>query len=184
MTVNKTGGANYNLRADFDHFLNKIDYPLFALSLYNLVPSCLNCNRTIKRSLNFTTLTHLHPYISDNERDNWHFDFRIMGLGKYIVEINIDKPSPKAERTLTDLKLEEIYSEAHSDFELTDLVNISMDYPPDYIKDIVNTTMKSTGLTKAEIIRSLFGVTLNEDDDLSIILNKMRRDIIKKLKLL
>lgn len=183
MTVNKNGGASYNLRADFDHFLNKGENPLFALSLYNLVPSCLNCNRTIKRKLNFNPQTHIHPYIYDAERDNWRFDFRVMGLGKYKIEINIDKPSPKVERTISDLKLEEIYSEAHSDYELTDMINLSMDYPPNYIKNIVIDIMKDTGLSKAEVIRSIFGITQNANDDLSVILNKMRRDIMLKLNL-
>ena len=31
-----------------DHFIAKTDYPLFALSLYNFVPSCASCNATLK----------------------------------------------------------------------------------------------------------------------------------------
>lgn len=31
--------------ANFDHFFDKDDFPFFALSLYNLIPSCATCNR-------------------------------------------------------------------------------------------------------------------------------------------
>ena len=32
------------LGAELDHFVNKTDYPFFALCLYNLIPSCSACN--------------------------------------------------------------------------------------------------------------------------------------------
>lgn len=35
---------------DLDHVLGKADYPIFALSLYNLVPSCPTCNERLKGS--------------------------------------------------------------------------------------------------------------------------------------
>jgi len=50
-------------RPDIDHFLPKETYPYFALSIYNLIPSCLVCNRTIKGSKPFSIETHLHPYM-------------------------------------------------------------------------------------------------------------------------
>jgi len=52
-------------RPDFDHFLAKEIYPYFALSFYNLIPSCQVCNRTLKHSTEFTLSTHLHPYKDD-----------------------------------------------------------------------------------------------------------------------
>ena len=39
--------ANYHKTSEFDHFIPKgfkDKYPLFALSYYNLIPSCKNCN--------------------------------------------------------------------------------------------------------------------------------------------
>ena len=46
----------------FDHFIDKSDYPMFSMSLYNLIPSCAICNnaKSIKKlSLDF------HPYYSN-----------------------------------------------------------------------------------------------------------------------
>lgn len=34
--------------ADLDHFFPKSEYPLFALSLFNFVPSCQVCNSRMK----------------------------------------------------------------------------------------------------------------------------------------
>ena len=34
-----------NLGAELDHFYNKKDYPMFAISLYNFIPSCSTCNK-------------------------------------------------------------------------------------------------------------------------------------------
>ena len=45
-----------NRTFDIDHFFPKKQYPIFALSLYNLVPSCQVCNRGIKGASNFNKL--------------------------------------------------------------------------------------------------------------------------------
>jgi hypothetical protein len=35
-------------RPQFDHYFAKVDYPLLALSFFNLIPSCSICNSTLK----------------------------------------------------------------------------------------------------------------------------------------
>lgn len=42
--------------ADLDHFYQKAQYPLFALSLFNFVPSCQICNSRMKGSSKIETL--------------------------------------------------------------------------------------------------------------------------------
>jgi hypothetical protein len=50
-------------RPDFDHFLPKSKYPLLALSFFNLVPSCKNCNGpSVKGQSPISYKTHLNPY--------------------------------------------------------------------------------------------------------------------------
>lgn len=57
-----------------DHVLPKGDYPLLALSLYNLVPACYRCNSQFKGAKDRFDLEHwnpndpfwaLHPYVHD-----------------------------------------------------------------------------------------------------------------------
>lgn len=40
--------GNIRAVATFDHYLPKADYKFLALNLYNLIPSCKNCNSTFK----------------------------------------------------------------------------------------------------------------------------------------
>lgn len=55
-------------RPQFDHFLDKASHPYFALSFYNLVPSCPVCNSAgVKGTSLFSVITHIHPFIDDIE---------------------------------------------------------------------------------------------------------------------
>lgn len=55
--TDETKGVNST--ADLDHFYQKSTYPLFALSLFNFVPSCQICNSRMKNSNDTETL---YPY--------------------------------------------------------------------------------------------------------------------------
>jgi len=57
---------------DLDHFLPQSKFPFLALSLFNLVPSCHNCNSRLKRDIEFRLETHIHPYLNAFED---HFKF-------------------------------------------------------------------------------------------------------------
>jgi hypothetical protein len=46
----------------FDHFIDKAEYPILSMSLYNLIPSCPTCN--MGKSQEQLTLD-FHPYYSD-----------------------------------------------------------------------------------------------------------------------
>lgn len=49
-------------RPDFDHFFPKKQYPLLALSFFNLIPSCSICNRTVKNQAKIVYGKYVHPY--------------------------------------------------------------------------------------------------------------------------
>ncbi|WP_318409850.1 hypothetical protein [Photobacterium leiognathi] len=51
-------------RPDLDHFYPKSKYPFFALSLYNLIPSCDECNRANKREEDTYLKNCRHPFLS------------------------------------------------------------------------------------------------------------------------
>lgn len=48
----------------FDHFLSKKKYPYLSVSMYNLIPTCANCNLS-KGEKPFHTSTHYHPFSRD-----------------------------------------------------------------------------------------------------------------------
>lgn len=49
-------------RMQFDHFYDKMSYPMLSMSLYNLIPSCPVCNQG-KSTLALPSV--FHPYVSD-----------------------------------------------------------------------------------------------------------------------
>ena len=53
------------IRAEFDHYRNKSNYPFFALSILNLVPCCSVCNRTKKDKIQ----DFLYPYVEGIDQD-------------------------------------------------------------------------------------------------------------------
>lgn len=63
-------GKDKIVRPELDHFFPQHKYPYFALSFYNLIPSCHPCNSNLKGGEEFKLTTHLHPYLDnfDNHR--------------------------------------------------------------------------------------------------------------------
>lgn len=57
----------------FDHFFFKDRYPYLSISLYNLIPSCVNCNIT-KSTKSLNLVNHYHPYFLNFSR---YFKFRL-----------------------------------------------------------------------------------------------------------
>lgn len=54
-----------SLRPQLDHFFPKSSHPLLALSIYNLIPSCSNCNASLKGDNELSLEDTIHPYIDD-----------------------------------------------------------------------------------------------------------------------
>lgn len=59
-TVVRNDGTQ-GLRPTLDHFFPQGEYPLLAISLNNLIPSCYTCNANLKGKTDFYQERHLHP---------------------------------------------------------------------------------------------------------------------------
>jgi hypothetical protein len=59
--------TNLKMRPHFDHFYYKAKSPYFALSFYNLIPSCSVCNSNMKGVKQFLYRTHFHPFLDSME---------------------------------------------------------------------------------------------------------------------
>lgn len=64
---------SHRLLFDLDHFYPKSIYPFLALSFYNHIPCCTDCNSKIKLDKNFTVETHVNPYLESFD-DLYKFD--------------------------------------------------------------------------------------------------------------
>lgn len=163
--------------ADADHYICKSEYPILAIALYNLIPSCKICNQTLKGNSNSE---HLYPYnrdidkklkfeiVFDNELDYYKINQDIEDFN--IIINDFGNSSSKASKEV--FKLEEIYKFHRTDIKML-LENIKK------YKDIEK-------LSSDELI-NMFSISYLEkmifdfiDDDLdSKPLTKLKKDIKK-----
>ncbi|MGG1920190.1 HNH endonuclease [Chryseobacterium sp. NRRL B-14798] len=182
----KTIGNTKNkiIRAEYDHFFSQSKYPLLALSFYNLIPICSNCNKK-KLDDDFDISTHLHPYLMNIEEKKFSFSFRKKTFSENNIKVNITTNNidaqNKIKNTFRDLCLSEIYN-AHSNKELRDLLDLRYKYSENYLDILLNKTFKGLAISKEEVYRMIFGIEINENDYHGRPFSKFKHDIIEELK--
>lgn len=150
-------GRTKNTLATLDHFYTKSKYPLFALSLFNFIPSCYGCNSVIRGEkelkiypyqIGFEILTHftLKPALNRAE-DQTIEDYVDWILGKnnqqFTITQTTNDPLPKGfskadvDNDIKSLNLDEVYA-IHTEY-VQDLLQIRRFYEnPDYISFVEN----------------------------------------------
>lgn len=74
---------------ELDHFFDKVNAPLLAFSMYNLIPTHFNCNGNInKGSTLFSDEFHLNPYSSGFGK-HMKFEPKIGNVSKDVEEIEL-----------------------------------------------------------------------------------------------
>ncbi|MDV3864767.1 HNH endonuclease [Elizabethkingia anophelis] len=164
----------------FDHWFPKKDFPLLALSFYNLIPSCATCN-TIKSSDNLNLSSHLHPYIDENIASSYSFSYIALGSTKnQIVFKNNSLFNTKGIDTVKALNLELIY-QGHSDKELQDLIDLRYKYSTNYLNILLEKMFPDIDISKEERYRLIFGIEIEKENYHKRIFSKFKDDIIKEL---
>ncbi|WP_288603179.1 hypothetical protein [uncultured Treponema sp.] len=100
--------ASSSRTSEFDHFIPKEEFPIFALCFYNLIPSCKVCNHIKSDKL----LSYLiNPYDKNLNNNSFIFDAKPTGYGQFNLELKASTSNlKKAEDTLNnDLQLKELY---------------------------------------------------------------------------
>lgn len=172
-------------RPDFDHWFPKSEYPLLALSFYNLIPSCKICNSSVKGRTEFELGKHIHPYIQEKDSE---FKFT-RHLGKDMkweiaIEYLDSSSQTKVINTLRDLKILEVYK-YHSDLELKDVIDFRTSYNSTYLEELFNNTLKKfPSKSREEVYRMLFGAELEKENYLDRPFSKLKHDILEKEGLL
>jgi uncharacterized protein (TIGR02646 family) len=138
-------GTTTDLYFDIDHYFPKGQYPYFALSFYNLIPSCTICNQRIKRTNKLDIKKHLHPYLDDFD-DLVKFDVPVDKLDVFFdehVEIDLQLVG-RQNRLQTDIdraintykffNLENLYK-THLDY-VRELLQKEIVYSPEYVSQL------------------------------------------------
>jgi len=166
-----------------DHVLPKENYPYFALSLFNLLPSCYVCNSKLKKS---NQLGIKSP--TDNNFDfHEKVKFKIF-LSNKNNQIQFNKPNS------IDLYLKSINNEfddyikifnlnerySFHKYKVIEMINKRNRYPDTRIQELANITNQSFDRVKMD----LFGEYLFDDDLSKFPLSKLTKDIAEELGLI
>ena len=166
-------------RPDIDHWLSKSDHPLLSLSIYNLIPSCLICNRTIKHTVEFEYGKHVHPY--DKTPIQFKFGYSCGTGGRW--DVKLVNCTPKEAQMAKDLKTLQVF-QPHGDMEVKDLLDFATDNTPEYLEGLCEYVMRKGKniLTWDDAYRLMFGTERREEKYLDRPLSKFKHDILAQLK--
>jgi hypothetical protein len=170
-----------SVRPSLDHYMPKSKFPFFAISFYNLIPSCTICNSSIKGDKYLSTSEYLHPYIDGIHKD-CKFDFTPDDICAFdgdkrkidVIIINKDTDN-KTKNTIKHFGLESIYK-GHTDI-VAELIMKRKRYPKEAISQIAGLF----GVKDEIIFNSIFGVH-DESEIIDVSLGKLKNDIVEKLR--
>lgn len=170
-------------RPAFDHWYSKSEFPLLALSFYNLIPSCNVCNSSVKGTDLFDLKTHFHPY-SKSDKIEQQINFKFSYYHKFYstFRFKIVNNNDFSKNSTEAFKLKEIY-ETHED-EITDLRRLRDVYSDKYLEMLKKNVLKGTSISDEEIYRLAFGTHIDETKFDRRPLSKMKKDILEELGIL
>lgn len=161
------------IRPTLDHWFSQNDYPILALSFYNLIPSCSPCNSSVKHTSKFTLKKNIHPY----EYSKLTNDYKLKStydtsLSKF--KIIVDSKVPKIISTLEEMKIAEIYG--HHQSELSDLDLLQRKFNKSHLKNL--NRLLGTNYDEKDVYRIMFGVEYDDENFHKRPLSKLKKDIL------
>lgn len=162
--------------AQLDHFFPKDSYPLFAVSFYNLIPSCYSCNHVkSNRDLEYS------PYDTSFPFNDVKFTYIPKSVDKIEIKINSDDFAFK--NGIRILGIEELY-QSHVDvvYELIWKKEVYTDSYREGLSEILNQT--NLELSKDEVNRLITGHYTDKDNYGKRPLSKMVTDISRGMGLI
>lgn len=179
-TVIETEDGATVARPDFDHWLPKDKHPLLSMSLYNLIPSCPICNRSIKSQKDFEYGKHVHPYQTDTVR-HFRFQYEPALEGKW--KLKLANCSLEENETAKMLKTEDVYK-PYANCEVKDILDFAYKNTPEYLLDLRDKVMKAYGgsISKEHAYRMVFGTEMRASVHNDRPLSKMKSDVLMQLQ--
>ncbi|MGJ8666724.1 MAG: hypothetical protein ACSHW7_10180 [Patiriisocius sp.] len=185
-TFTVSSSNTHTTRPELDHFLPKGENPLFALSFYNLIPSCTVCNRDLKGSMPFEANTHFSPYDDNPKHGFLKYNYKPLtydgsvGLTDEItIELKIDDPSntelaKKLQSNINVFNYEDIA--AHHRDVAQEIIRKRYFSEDNYIQ-ILQETFPDANLSLEEAYRYAYGNFYGEKDFAKRPLAKLTKDI-------
>jgi len=177
--------------SELDHYYPQSKYPYFALSFYNLIPSCKVCN---KIKLDNDDKEYINPY--DDRFDmnkNMKFSLKITSSNfyhslegfklayKYSKSISENEKN-RIENNLTDFELKDLYQN-HKDIIL-ELIQKDVIYNDSYIDELYKSYEGTLFKNREDLERLISGGFIQDDEINKRPLSKLIKDISQELGLI
>ena len=162
-----------NKRASFtlDHYYQQDKFPIFSLSLYNLIPSCATCNTNVKNTRDVEQ--YKNPY--DNDYD-FHEKAKFKLMPNYKVKLRTGTLS--CGKYIRDFYHNEIY-ETHT-LEVKEFIDKRNIFTDDIIKKIADLLHHSEARVKEFLFGDIINKELNDTDQLG----KLKIDMAEELHII
>ena len=154
--------------AEFDHFFSKSKYPIFAISLYNLIPCCHDCNHT-KGKEEFNISPYDKKYTTNNS-----LTFSFKPIENDEIKITIKPLIDKKNDDIKKLNLESKY-QIHSQY-VKEIIAKIHNYTPAYFNQPI---LRELNITDEELF---IGNYLSEENYYKRPLSKLTHDINEEIK--
>ena len=179
-----TIGKDKKIRPEFDHFYDKVTYPVLSLSFYNLIPCCHICNATLKTTKQFSLKSHIHPYHDSFDKEAV-FRLKIEGVSFYHdtkgFSLKLETKSKKAQASAEVFIIEERY-EKHKDIIL-ELIQKEVMYSESYLDELTRLYGGTLFKNREDLQRLVSGGYISDEEIGKRPLSKLIKDISKELGL-
>lgn len=158
--------------AQLDHFFSRSDFPLFAVSLYNLIPVCGNCNRIKNRQ----SLSFASPFDNGiNWNEDLTFTYNLLSTNQIDIIINV---KGDLKNNINSMRIEEAYK-IH-DQEVQELIDKKQMYNSTQREEFQK-VLEEIGVSEGEIKNLIFGPEITKESMKTKSLGKMIYDLHKEL---
>lgn len=194
-TIEKNGCTDFSARAELDHFFDKSEYPLLALSFYNLVPSCHTCNHgklVAKAGVNpyfhgfESQFKVIHPVVDVPRKDVpttevLNVNEVLNAKDKEDFSIAVQTIDSDEQRNIEIFGIHELYNE-HKDFVM-DIIDKANAYNAVGAQNLVD-AFQGTGRSPQDVFDFVWGTDLDETEIINHPLSKLKQDILKQIGVL
>lgn len=169
--------------AQLDHFFDKSTYPYFAVSIYNLVPSCSTCNQRKSKKQNDI----YHPFVESFDKD-LKFKLQINNSAFYYdhnairLETKIINNHDKVNSHIETFNIENLYNE-HKDIVL-ELIQKAEIYNNSYIDELMQKYEGTLFKSREDLMRLITCGYIGDEDINKRPLSKLIKDISEELELI
>ena len=172
-----------------DHFFPKDQYPIFAVCLYNLVPSCYSCNHT-KSSNPLNYSPHDKSEFHIHNLNKMHISYEILNISGFLssfdsIEVQFQYSNgtdsdfiTKMGEDIDTLQLNKPY-QFHKDY-IFEIIKKGKIYNKASVESLIN-SFPGLFYDEEEFYTLIYGNFIQDENQLKRPLSKLTRDIVEEV---